>query len=657
MSMEKYYTPTEWENYPSEDTAINAMRLNHAEDGINELDDRIVELSTDKSEVDWNQILLSGEKIAEITINGIKKNVYNSNDSAKAEAQAYKAEGYATGEQNGIPVESGSPYYHNNSKYFSEESASHAEESSGFADDAEESSFDAEAWAVGERDGVPVPSTDPTYNNNAKHYCEEARHFTPEGYEELIQDVEDLKVDKIDKTAVDEKTTTTGQFETINGGKLESCVINIEPKQSGSGTPSPSNVRPITGHSSVEVWEHGKNYLPITLSDIKSANTTGTWSGNVYSINGITITILTDNDNNVIGIKRSAGTPSSTIVFNLYFCSSSSDLPFDLNSAYILNGCPSGGGTNNNYKVDAVYKKNGVDNILMTDIGNGAQANFNSLESSINITFIIVLYANSQSEKIFYPMLRLATETDATFAPYQGQDVTVNLGGTYYGGSLDAVSGVLTVDKGYTKIKNLSWYTQSSAYAHFITLSLQSVIKKSNSENIAISDIYKSMSNDDSQPNINQIYSNISGDLKIGDIDYNNSSVEDWIAERGESEIVYKLAEPLTIQLTPTQINTLIGENHLDIPLEGQSLDSAVYRELFAWDDVNDVVELRLPISAIGTDESKNDAASQAYSQGDYFYKNGIAKAKTSIASGATFTLGTNYEIKTLAEILKALES
>lgn len=75
MSYSKYYNPTNWENYPSEDTAINAMRLNHLEDGVDELDDRIVELSTDKSEVDWNQMLIAGRKIAEITINGITKDV------------------------------------------------------------------------------------------------------------------------------------------------------------------------------------------------------------------------------------------------------------------------------------------------------------------------------------------------------------------------------------------------------------------------------------------------------------------------------------------------------------------------------------------------------------------------------------------------------
>ena len=33
-------------------------------------------------------------------------------------------------------------------------------------------SKDAEAWAVGTRDGSPVPSSDPAYENNAKYYAE-----------------------------------------------------------------------------------------------------------------------------------------------------------------------------------------------------------------------------------------------------------------------------------------------------------------------------------------------------------------------------------------------------------------------------------------------------------------------------------------------------
>lgn len=36
------------------------------------------------------------------------------------------------------------------------------------------SSEDAEAWSVGTRNGVPVPATDPAYNNNAKYWAEAA---------------------------------------------------------------------------------------------------------------------------------------------------------------------------------------------------------------------------------------------------------------------------------------------------------------------------------------------------------------------------------------------------------------------------------------------------------------------------------------------------
>lgn len=57
-----------------------------------------------------------------------------------------------------------------------------AETAQGKAEEAEQSAeqhdtnagnhaLDAEAWAVGERGGEPVPQSDETYNNNAKHYA------------------------------------------------------------------------------------------------------------------------------------------------------------------------------------------------------------------------------------------------------------------------------------------------------------------------------------------------------------------------------------------------------------------------------------------------------------------------------------------------------
>lgn len=42
---------------------------------------------------------------------------------------------------------------------------------------AEESAEDAEAWAVGKRNGTDVPATDPTYQNNAKYYADQAQIY------------------------------------------------------------------------------------------------------------------------------------------------------------------------------------------------------------------------------------------------------------------------------------------------------------------------------------------------------------------------------------------------------------------------------------------------------------------------------------------------
>ena len=39
-------------------------------------------------------------------------------------------------------------------------------------EDCEEHAEDSEAWAVGTRNGVPVPSDDPTYHNNSKWHSE-----------------------------------------------------------------------------------------------------------------------------------------------------------------------------------------------------------------------------------------------------------------------------------------------------------------------------------------------------------------------------------------------------------------------------------------------------------------------------------------------------
>lgn len=48
MAYQKIYSREYWENFPSEKTAIDAMRLNNAEAGIDNLDDRVVAMDASK---------------------------------------------------------------------------------------------------------------------------------------------------------------------------------------------------------------------------------------------------------------------------------------------------------------------------------------------------------------------------------------------------------------------------------------------------------------------------------------------------------------------------------------------------------------------------------------------------------------------------------
>jgi len=92
-------------------------------------------------------------------------------NAATAAESAEDAEAWAIGKRNGTDVTSSDATYHNNSKYYAAEASSSAAAASGSEDSAENSAEDAEAWALGKRGGTDVTSSDPAYHNNAKYYA------------------------------------------------------------------------------------------------------------------------------------------------------------------------------------------------------------------------------------------------------------------------------------------------------------------------------------------------------------------------------------------------------------------------------------------------------------------------------------------------------
>lgn len=140
-----------------------------------------------------------------------------------AQEMSYTAEAWAVGTKNGIDVGSSDPQYHNNAKYYKEQAASSASSASTYASNASSSASaaatqadnaadsataaagsaseasghassaagyassasaqateaanqrrDSEAWAVGKKDGIDVPSSESQYHNNSKYWAEQA---------------------------------------------------------------------------------------------------------------------------------------------------------------------------------------------------------------------------------------------------------------------------------------------------------------------------------------------------------------------------------------------------------------------------------------------------------------------------------------------------
>lgn len=60
---------------------------------------------------------------------------------------------------------------------------------------AENSALDSEAWAVGQKDGTDVPSTDPRYENNSKYYAELAGDYWDDVYDAVNRVTPTVSID------------------------------------------------------------------------------------------------------------------------------------------------------------------------------------------------------------------------------------------------------------------------------------------------------------------------------------------------------------------------------------------------------------------------------------------------------------------------------
>ena len=192
----------------------------------------------------------------------------------------------------------------------------------------------------------------------------------------------------------------------------------------------------------------------MTVSGIKAANTNVTWNGKVGTYYGMTITILTDSDDNVIGLNFN-GTATNFMYFNLHN-------NVNWNGSYIISGTPNAA-FGNFYQ--RIYYSDGTDvGITVNDV---------TITPSNKMGRLQFVWANGTvfNNYKYYPMIRLSSVSDSTFAPYtnicpisgrtgtavitrnedstESNTATLSFGQTVYGGTVDFKTGKVAVEWGY----------------------------------------------------------------------------------------------------------------------------------------------------------------------------------------------------------------
>ena len=179
--------------------------------------------------------------------------------------------------------------------------------------------------------------------------------------------------------------------------------------------------------------------------------------------------------------------------------------------------------------------------------------------------------------------------TATAYVPYNGYQVTVNLGGTYYSGTLDIVSGVFTLthvmwsDDGS---KNWARNADGSFYV-FYTDTHPLAVQDAGGCSCDYAPFVLSFDG-------MSVFARANGLVSLGrgwgNIYPDAASLKAQFAIE-PFQMVYKLASPQSIQLSPTMVKALVGENHLSAPLDGQEITESKYRQMFTFDDVNAQIE------------------------------------------------------------------
>lgn len=288
------------------------------------------------------------------------------------------------------------------------------------------------------------------------------------------------------------------------GLPLKSHKIALTATQSGSGTPSPSNPRSINGYSAIGISQTDGNYTTYADLTIPTTNTNAIDIATIPVVVGKTYTIYCEQDTSLTSSTRNTiylSTPDGTVIEN--------------NTANYHNGIGCHVLT---------YTCETAGDMAVRYLGH-------TPSNTLVISNIII------SDSVF-------------------NNSIIHIGSTVYGGEYDARTGVFTQTWEGLDMGNLSFELISNVETPYYRTQLSKPYKYLSSLSNTMCNKYVAAAVGATGTADGYFISN-SNQLRVRDKAITDPS------QLAGTIVVYELATPQTIQLSPCPIDTLLGENNI----------------------------------------------------------------------------------------------
>lgn len=312
------------------------------------------------------------------------------------------------------------------------------------------------------------------------------------------------------------------------------------------------NICPISGHTEVNVYRTGKNLLPLKLYRSIGYNPT---VGSTVSFTESSVD-LADNSDGTYSFVMESGYRSYAML-----------LPVKANTTVHIKLSRSGTEMRSSHGfIDA----NTFEVISKTNNTNAtATLNATLSVSEIDRYFYYVFYNYGNLENfevtITEPQAELGT-TATAYEPYAGNTYNVPLGQTVYGGTLNVTTGELTIDRAMAVYDGTEGgWTLQSINSYGIANFQRAVSDSKAVTNPAITNILPAQSTVIANTQTEGFYLNSVHALSVRVNSSRANTValfKTWLASNN-LQLCYELATPTTVQLTATQVSTLLGQNNI----------------------------------------------------------------------------------------------